>query len=459
MPRKRPKPAKRRAQRIIARPLEHPAEEGQPLIFGWGAHLSRREKDSLMRRALIAGASFVAAIIAFILIYAYLNEYVLQARATVARIGSTNIRANAFATELGTELAHRVHFTRQVQLVLPKLIAEGVDDPATLSNAASRLLAQQEQQLQFLPSYTLEQMIEAVIIRQEAENRGYTYTDTEREEATTAYLDALSEDQVRNQILSAKPPPAPEVVEAVTAAEDIRQSDVLLMRAELNAAATATAVATALPPTPTPTVASATPTPVVPTPTPALDARVEAYLTGTGMTQEVFAERVQIAWWRQQLEQEAIDAVPTSSPQVRAQHILVSNEDDAALALERLEAGENFAELAAEMSLDPGSKENGGDLGWFPKGVMTPTFELAAFELEPGQISKPIQSPFGFHIILVLEKADDVPVEANALAQLRLRAFSQLLADIKQELGVERKLTHEHVAWAQRHMPTLPELQ
>ena len=179
---------------------------------------------------------------------------------------------------------------------------------------------------------------------------------------------------------------------------------------------------------------------------------------GTGMSRETFDRRVQDSWWRQRLEQAAIDAVPTSTAQVHARHILVTNEEDAALAKERLEAGEDFAELAAEMSLDPGSKENGGDLGWFPEGVMTPTFELAAFALEPGQVSDPVQSPFGFHIIEVLERADDVPLEANALAQLRLRAFSQLLADSKVELGVERLLTQEIVTWAQRHMPQLPEL-
>ena len=455
MPRRKPGPSNRRSQRIIARPLEHPAEEGQPLLFGWGAHLSRREKDTLMRRAVIAGAGFVAALIALILLYAYLNEYVLQSRATVARVGSTTIRASTYATELGTELAHRVYFTRQVQQLLPILVSEGERDPTTLSNAAGRLLAQQEQQLQYLPSYVMEQMIEAVIVREEAAARGWTYTETDQEDATTAYLDALSEAQLRDRILSFIAPPLPDPTPAPGELE-IRQSDQLLMRAEQ---ASIAATPTPLPPTPSPTAAPVTPTPLAPTPTPTLANRVDAYLAGTGMTREVFDRRVQEFRWRQRLEQAAIDAVPTSTAQVHARHILVTNEEDAALAKERLEAGEDFAELAAEMSLDPGSKENGGDLGWFPEGVMTPTFELAAFALEPGQVSDPVQSPFGFHIIEVLERADDVPLEANALAQLRLRAFSQLLADRKLELEVDRLLTQEIVTWAQRHMPQLPELQ
>lgn len=457
MPRRKTGPSSRRGQRIIARPLEHPAEEGEPWIFGWGAHLSRRERDTLMRRGVMAGAGLVAALIVGILLYAYLNEYVIQARATVARVGDTTIRASDFSTALGAELAHRVLLTRQVQQILPKLVSEEVDTAANLSNGTSRLLAQQEQQLQFLPSFTLEQMIEAIIVRQEAAERGYSYTDAEREEATTAYLNEVSETEVRNRIISLIPPPPSEILEvkSLTADDEIRQSDVLLMRAEL----AKTPTPTPIPPTPTPTPVPVTPTPLVPTPTPALDARIEVYLAATGMTREAFDQRVQDAWWRQRLEDESVAAVPTSSAQVRARHILVSNAEDAALAKERLEAGEDFVELAAEMSVDPGTKDKGGELGWFPKGVMTPTFQEAAFALEPGQVSDPVQSPFGFHIIEVLEKADDVPLEPNALTQLKLRAFSTFLANRKEALGVERLLTQEIATWAQRHMPTLPEPQ
>ncbi len=439
--------------------MEHPSEEGEPLIFGWGAHLSRREKDTLRRRAIIAGAGFVASLIILILLFAYLSEFVFQARATVARVGNNSISADEFSTELGTELAHRLYFTRQVQLILPKLVAEAVDDPARLSNAASRLLAEQERQLQFLPSSALEQMIDVVIIRQEAAARGYTYTEAEREEATENYLAEFDEIQVRERILSFIPPPPSDVLEVtpLTADEEIRQSDEMLMRAEL--ARLQSATPTPVPPTPTPTPEPVTPTPLAPTPTPVVDARIDAYLAGTGMTRETFEDRVQYAWWRQRLEQETVAAVPTSGPQVRARHILLTSEEDAALAKERLDAGEDFGELAAEMSLDTGTKEQGGDLGWFPKGVMTPTFEDAAFALEPGQVGEPFQSPFGFHIIEVLERAEDVPLAPEVLNQLQLRAFSQLLGNRKDALNVTRMLTQENVAWAQRHMPSPPETQ
>jgi peptidyl-prolyl cis-trans isomerase D len=97
--------------------------------------------------------------------------------------------------------------------------------------------------------------------------------------------------------------------------------------------------------------------------------------------------------------------------QVRARHILLklaSDAGDAEVAevearahavLERLQAGEDFAEIAAEISDDPGSKANGGDLGFFRRGQMVKAFEEAAFALEPGSLSDLVRSDFGFHII------------------------------------------------------------
>jgi peptidyl-prolyl cis-trans isomerase C len=73
-------------------------------------------------------------------------------------------------------------------------------------------------------------------------------------------------------------------------------------------------------------------------------------------------------------------------------------------ALKQVRAGADFAAVAKAQSQDPGSAPNGGDLGFFPKGQMTPAFEEAAFKLKPGAVSGLVETPFGFHIIKVLER-------------------------------------------------------
>jgi foldase protein PrsA len=90
--------------------------------------------------------------------------------------------------------------------------------------------------------------------------------------------------------------------------------------------------------------------------------------------------------------------------EVAASHILVADEKTAEEVLTKLEEGEDFAGLAKEYSTDPGSKAQGGELGFFGKGKMYPEFEKAAFGLEKGEISEPVKSQAGFHIIKVTDK-------------------------------------------------------
>jgi peptidyl-prolyl cis-trans isomerase C len=90
--------------------------------------------------------------------------------------------------------------------------------------------------------------------------------------------------------------------------------------------------------------------------------------------------------------------------EVKARHILVGTEEEARDIKEKLNRGGEFAELAKEHSKDPGTKANGGLLGFFSRGQMVPQFEEAAFTIEPNEVSEPVQSRFGWHLILVEEK-------------------------------------------------------
>ncbi|HSI67588.1 MAG TPA: peptidylprolyl isomerase [Planococcus sp. (in: firmicutes)] len=92
--------------------------------------------------------------------------------------------------------------------------------------------------------------------------------------------------------------------------------------------------------------------------------------------------------------------------ELNARHILVDDEETAANLREELDGGADFAELAEEHSNDPGSAVNGGDLDWFSAGMMVPEFEEVAFSMETDEISEPVQSEFGFHIIQVMDKRE-----------------------------------------------------
>ena len=91
------------------------------------------------------------------------------------------------------------------------------------------------------------------------------------------------------------------------------------------------------------------------------------------------------------------------SEQVRASHILVKTENEANILKENIKNADDFAAAAAQHSECP-SGANGGDLGFFPRGMMVKPFEDAAFSLEIGKVSEPVKTQFGWHLILVTDK-------------------------------------------------------
>lgn len=129
-------------------------------------------------------------------------------------------------------------------------------------------------------------------------------------------------------------------------------------------------------------------------------------------------------------------------PEIRARHILVKEEVEAQAALKRVKGGEDFAAVAKEVSKDPGSE--GGDLGWFTKGRMVPEFAEAAFKLEPGTISDPVKSAFGWHIIKVEEKRQTSfppydEVKDQVSRYVVQKAQSELVAQLRKTSKIERK--------------------
>jgi len=155
---------------------------------------------------------------------------------------------------------------------------------------------------------------------------------------------------------------------------------------------------------------------------------------------------------------------PEDLREIRASHILIMPESKSATEegklklspdheakklaealLGRIRAGEDFAKLAKEYSDDPGSSGNGGDLGFFSTGSMVPEFEDAAFALKPGEVSGVIKSPYGYHIIKLIdtrlrelpEDAKDKDLKEYVLAEKKEKAFSKWMYDAKKDATIE----------------------
>jgi peptidyl-prolyl cis-trans isomerase C len=137
---------------------------------------------------------------------------------------------------------------------------------------------------------------------------------------------------------------------------------------------------------------------------------------------------------------EAAKAQPPE-PEVHARHILLHTEEEAKAALARVKAGEDFAKVATELSKDPGGE--GGDLGWFTKDRMVPEFADAAFKLEVGQVSDPVKSQFGWHIIKVEGKRTKTfppfeQVKDQAARYVAQKAQTAVIASLREKAKIER---------------------
>lgn len=122
------------------------------------------------------------------------------------------------------------------------------------------------------------------------------------------------------------------------------------------------------------------------------------------------------------------DVKANYKPEIKASHILVNDEKTANDIKKQLDEGASFEELAKQQSQDPGSKENGGDLGYFGPGKMVPEFEEAAYKLNVGEISKPIKSSQGYHIIKLTDKKELKPYD-EVKDSIRKNLEEKLLAD------------------------------
>lgn len=143
-----------------------------------------------------------------------------------------------------------------------------------------------------------------------------------------------------------------------------------------------------------------------------------------------------------QAEYDAVYGATEPVVEFNAAHILLETEEEATAMITALSEGADFAELAAENSIGP-SGPNGGALGWFTAGMMVPEFEAAVFGLEVGEVSAPVQTQFGWHIVLLNETREQAPptleeVSAELEEGLRRARVDTRLEELTADADVDR---------------------
>lgn len=168
------------------------------------------------------------------------------------------------------------------------------------------------------------------------------------------------------------------------------------------------------------------------------------YLEERALRRAYFAERISTSVTPEAVTA-AYDAYVSTfvaAEEVHAAHILVSTEEDAKAIKAELDAGADFATLASTKSIDPSAAQNGGDLGFFSKGMMVKPFEDAAFALADGQVSEPIQSDFGWHVIKLIERRESAPPTMEQIGpqlqqQVLFKSFDDAVAALKTGVAID----------------------
>ena len=179
----------------------------------------------------------------------------------------------------------------------------------------------------------------------------------------------------------------------------------------------------------------------------------EPFLKQQNWTEEFFEQQVELTVLNEKLvenldevsEEQIKDEYEKMKKEIHARHILVEDKKTADEVLAKLKDGGDFSELAIEYSTEPAAKETGGDLGWFGPGKMVQEFEVAAFSLPENELSEPVKTSFGYHVIEVTETRDVELTEtyeelkAGIENGLKKQMFEEELANLVKKVDVDLK--------------------
>jgi parvulin-like peptidyl-prolyl isomerase len=166
---------------------------------------------------------------------------------------------------------------------------------------------------------------------------------------------------------------------------------------------------------------------------------LQAQLAADGMTEAEYREGLRAALLTQRMRDRVTESICVTVEQVQARHILVADEATAQQIRAQLDAGADFGALAAQFSLDVTTRQAGGDLGWFARGqLLQAAVEVTAFALAEGEISAPVRSELGYHIIQTIARAQDRPLEDENCYLLVEVAFERWIQDLRTSAQIER---------------------
>jgi len=362
--------------------------------------ISRRQREERQRRLILLGAGVVLLLVLGILSFGYYEMKFRKPASPVAVVNGVPIRTD--------EYQKMVIFQRftldQYRLNLERQLSQ-LDTSDEMAAAIASLFQQELARLEFqraqIPSQALEMMIEDELIRQGAQERAITVTEEE--------IDRAIEESYGYQ----REPVTPTVTPAITATEPI---------------------------TPTPTLP-----PVTKEQFEQVYQQSLAALAKVGISEGFYRDIVRRGLLRSKMWEVIGRDTPTSEEQVRVRRIVLETEEEAEAIRERLEAGEDFATLAQELSIDEATKENGGDVGWMAFDERDISFSAMAFQLEVGEISQVIETARGYEILKLEEKDDDRELDPAALERRKNTAFSRWLNDLKAEATIDRYWSEEKV--------------
>jgi parvulin-like peptidyl-prolyl isomerase len=405
-------------------------------------HVARKEREAKQIKSALIATGVVIGLALILLAYVLVDSFIVQPNIAVARVGDAEIKAGDFKSNVIYSRLNMLSTANNYAYY-----AQLFGDSGSQFKSAGIELVAQLNNTELMGENVLNQMIDDQLIREEAAKRGITVSDDEIQEAlqasfafypmgtktptitpTTVNTPTWSSEQFAliNPTETATPEPTstatPEGWEPTAEATAIVETEVVPEESTPTTGPTATEIPTV---TPTPTVYT----------TKLYGKELGNYLDEVkayGITRKQIEEIFRADLLRTKLLEEITKDMLPQEEQVWVRHILVDTQDLAQEVIEKLNNGEDWAALAAEYSTDTSNKDNGGDLGWIGENDgYVEAFKIAAFQLyEAGEISEPVETSFGWHVIQLVTRATN-NIDATKFQQNKQIFFDNWLLELR----------------------------